>query len=150
MAIWGRSGSSKKFSMPSGTQSLPRISNVAEIACANLLALKCPSLEGWTRPGHMSDVEDIYAYMLDSQAWCCNRSLVRTMHSGHLRKPLEGDPVTMMNIDLDAEDSLSREHSTPATPHDRDQKGKTPVTVQRPGDGHHHNFDPFMMCSDGD
>ena len=67
-----------------------------------------------------------------------------------LRRLFEGDPTTRMKVDLDAEDSRSSEDSGRAPRHRRSGKAKTAERVRRPGDGHQHDSDPFVTCSNGD
>ena len=55
-----------------------------------------------------------------------------------------------MKINLDAEDSRSREGSGRAPHHGRKGKGKTTERARRAAEGHPHASDPFVTCSNGD
>ena len=60
------------------------------------------------------------------------------------------DPASRMNIDLDGEDSRSSEDSGAAIRPRRNRKEKTPDRQQRAPEGHPHNSDSFVTCSNGD
>ena len=67
-----------------------------------------------------------------------------------LRRFIDGDPASRMKINLDAEDPRSSKGSGPATRLRRKYKGKTLEGPRRSTQGHPHDSNPFLTCSDED